>query len=36
LAPQTLDELSGISGIGVKKLEAYGPEVLQRCRVQLK
>ena len=36
LAPQTLAELNGISGIGVKKLEAYGNEVLQRCRVQLK
>ena len=36
VAPQTLAELSGISGIGVKKLEAYGAEVLQRCRVQLK
>jgi len=36
VAPQTLAELNGISGIGAKKLEAYGPEVLQRCRVQLK
>jgi superfamily II DNA helicase RecQ len=35
-APQNLDDLQGISGIGVKKLEAYGLEVLQVCRVQLK
>ena len=35
-APQNLDDLQGISGIGVKKLEAYGQEVLQVCRVQLK
>jgi ATP-dependent DNA helicase RecQ len=35
-APQNLDDLQGISGIGVKKLEAYGREVLQVCRVQLK
>jgi ATP-dependent DNA helicase RecQ len=28
-APQTLDDLQGISGIGAKKLEAYGAEVLQ-------
>ena len=35
-APQTLNDLNGISGIGVKKLEAYGQEVLQVCRVQLK
>jgi ATP-dependent DNA helicase RecQ len=34
--PQNLDDLRGISGIGVKKLEAYGQEVLQVCRVQLK
>jgi ATP-dependent DNA helicase RecQ len=34
--PQNLEELRGISGIGVKKLEAYGQEVLQVCRVQLK
>ncbi len=34
--PQNLDDLNGISGIGVKKLEAYGQEVLQVCRVQLK
>jgi ATP-dependent DNA helicase RecQ len=29
LAPTTLDELSGVSGIGAKKLEAYGEEVLR-------
>ena len=34
--PQNLEDLHGISGIGVKKLEAYGREVLQVCRVQLK
>jgi ATP-dependent DNA helicase RecQ len=34
--PQNLNDLNGISGIGVKKLEAYGHEVLQVCRVQLK
>jgi ATP-dependent DNA helicase RecQ len=28
-APQSLDDLQGISGIGVKKLEAYGKEVLR-------
>ena len=28
-APQTLGELEGISGIGARKLEAYGEEVLQ-------
>ena len=27
--PQTLDDLQGISGIGAKKLEAYGKEVLR-------
>jgi ATP-dependent DNA helicase RecQ len=27
--PQSLDDLMGISGIGVKKLEAYGAEVLR-------
>jgi ATP-dependent DNA helicase RecQ len=27
--PQSLDDLQGISGIGVKKLEAYGDEVLR-------
>ena len=34
--PQNLEDLHGISGIGAKKLEAYGQEVLQVCRVQLK
>jgi ATP-dependent DNA helicase RecQ len=29
LAPKTLGELQGISGIGAKKLEAYGQEVLR-------
>jgi ATP-dependent DNA helicase RecQ len=28
-APQTPDDLQGISGIGAKKLEAYGAEVLR-------
>jgi ATP-dependent DNA helicase RecQ len=27
--PQTLQDLQGISGIGAKKLEAYGAEVLR-------
>jgi ATP-dependent DNA helicase RecQ len=31
-APQTLAELSGISGLGAKKLEAYGQEVLRLLR----
>ena len=34
--PQNLNDLNGISGIGAKKLEAYGQAVLQVCRVQLK
>ncbi len=29
--PQTLDELGGVSGLGAKKLEAYGDEVLRVC-----
>ncbi|MCV2370611.1 DNA helicase RecQ [Roseateles oligotrophus] len=29
LHPQTLDELSGISGVGAKKLEAYGEQILR-------
>ncbi|MEO7547219.1 MAG: HRDC domain-containing protein, partial [Ramlibacter sp.] len=29
LAPQTLDDLQGVSGIGARKLEAYGEEVLR-------
>jgi ATP-dependent DNA helicase RecQ len=32
LAPQSLAELSGISGMGAKKLEAYGEEVLRLMR----
>lgn len=28
-SPQTLDDLQGISGLGVKKLEAYGADVLR-------
>ena len=28
-APQSLDDLQGISGLGVKKLEAYGQQVLR-------
>ncbi len=28
-APRSLDELSGISGVGAKKLEAYGREILK-------
>ncbi len=32
-APQGLADLEGISGIGVKKLEAYGSEVLRVCAV---
>jgi ATP-dependent DNA helicase RecQ len=28
-APGSLDELSGISGVGAKKLEAYGREILR-------
>jgi ATP-dependent DNA helicase RecQ len=31
-APQTARDLEGIAGIGVKKLEAYGAEVLRVCR----
>ena len=29
LAPKSLGELQGISGIGAKKLEAYGQDVLR-------
>ncbi|MBX9833284.1 MAG: HRDC domain-containing protein, partial [Burkholderiaceae bacterium] len=29
--PGTLDDLQGISGMGAKKLEAYGAEVLRVC-----
>jgi ATP-dependent DNA helicase RecQ len=28
-APQSLSELSGVSGMGAKKLEAYGADVLR-------
>jgi len=28
-APSSLDELAGISGVGAKKLEAYGREILR-------
>ena len=31
-APQALSELDGISGLGVKKLEAYGEQVLRVCQ----
>jgi ATP-dependent DNA helicase RecQ len=31
-APQGLDDLEGISGIGVKKLQAYGDDVLRVCK----
>ena len=31
-APQSLADLQGISGIGVKKLEAYGEQVLRACQ----
>jgi ATP-dependent DNA helicase RecQ len=30
-SPQTLHDLEGISGMGVKKLQAYGAEVLRVC-----
>jgi ATP-dependent DNA helicase RecQ len=30
-APQSLSDLQGISGLGVKKLEAYGQQVLKVC-----
>jgi ATP-dependent DNA helicase RecQ len=29
LDPQSLDELAGITGVGAKKLEAYGSEILR-------
>ena len=32
-APQSLSDLQGISGIGAKKLEAYGEQVLRVCKV---
>ncbi|MCX7276203.1 MAG: DNA helicase RecQ [Burkholderiales bacterium] len=31
LAPDSLDALAGVSGLGTKKLEAYGAEVLRVC-----
>ena len=31
-SPDTLDELAGISGVGAKKLEAYGADILQVMR----
>ncbi len=31
-APQALSDLDGISGLGVKKLEAYGEQVLRVCQ----
>jgi ATP-dependent DNA helicase RecQ len=31
-APQSLADLQGISGLGVKKLEAYGEQVLRVCQ----
>ena len=31
LAPRSLIDLQGVSGIGAKKLEAYGAEVLRVC-----
>ena len=30
-APATLEDLQGLSGIGSKKLEAYGADVLRVC-----
>ena len=30
-APATQEDLQGISGIGAKKLEAYGADVLRIC-----
>jgi ATP-dependent DNA helicase RecQ len=32
-APQSLADLDGISGLGVKKLEAYGEQVVRVCHV---
>jgi ATP-dependent DNA helicase RecQ len=31
-SPATLDQLAGISGVGAKKLEAYGAAILQVMR----
>lgn len=33
-SPQTLRDLEGIAGIGIKKLEAYGSEVLRVCATE--
>ena len=30
--PDSLDALAGISGVGAKKLDAYGPEILRVLR----
>ncbi|MEI8326054.1 MAG: HRDC domain-containing protein, partial [Betaproteobacteria bacterium] len=30
--PRSLEDLQGISGMGAKKLQAYGEEVLRVCR----
>jgi ATP-dependent DNA helicase RecQ len=35
IAPSTLDELRAISGVGVKKLEAYGAEILRVLSVSV-
>ena len=34
--PQSLEDLQGISGIGAKKLEAYGAEVLRVIQLSTK
>jgi ATP-dependent DNA helicase RecQ len=31
--PASLEDLQGISGIGARKLEAYGAEVLRVCQL---
>jgi ATP-dependent DNA helicase RecQ len=31
-SPDSLDELAGISGVGAKKLQAYGADILQVMR----
>jgi ATP-dependent DNA helicase RecQ len=31
-SPNTLDDLAGISGVGAKKLQAYGADILQVMR----
>jgi len=35
VAPQSLAQLQGISGLGIKKLEAYDPQVLRVCKGRL-